>query len=619
MQGYKTIVLLFFLLTHLSYSQNGDTLKFSKKTTTIFFNIKQFENPDSINYVENTLNNFQNYFGRSQLGNSGLAFNDYFYQNIFHELGFRYSINNYQDYFYSRSNLKFFDTHFPYTDLFYVIGSKKEQDFKMTFSYNIRKNWNFTVNFFRIRSEGFYLRQNTNDNFISLSTIYKSRNNRYNLLCGFMYNYIQNLENGGIGNDSIFENGTNLDKRLLDINLTAAKRTHLNRSFFVNQYINFGKKKGDSVLSLTVIPSSRIVLSTIFEDNFLKYEDGNPLSGFYSNILYDSTLTSDSTYNLKFENELSWKRVDNPKHRGLIDNVGVGFSIKDQFVLVKQREIDTTFNNVIVGGEIYNVYSNDKFFLNVSSKYCLIGYNKGDYSLGGSIKKNILDSLTFLSFNIGSELQEPDFIYNRYSSNHFKWSNDFVKIGTNSLGFDFLMKKYKLILGGSYKLYSNPVYFDNYAIAKQYIGSIPVFSAYFQKGFTFHNWHLNNNIKYQYVSDSVVIRLPEFVLEHSLYYENDLFKNAMKMQIGVSVFFVSEYFANSYMPATGQFYLQDDKKYGNYPFIDFFINAKIKAVRIFFKIDHLNYSWMGNKYQMTPHYPMNDRAFKLGVSWRFYD
>ncbi|MCX6297094.1 MAG: hypothetical protein NTX97_13740 [Bacteroidetes bacterium] len=130
---------------------------------------------------------------------------------------------------------------------------------------------------------------------------------------------------------------------------------------------------------------------------------------------------------------------------------------------------------------------------------------------------------------------------------------------------------------------------------------------------------MNNSIQYQHVPDSTVIRVPEFILNHSLYYENDLLNNAMSIQIGVSVFLVSNYYADSYMPATAQFYIQDDKKYGNYPFIDFFINAKIKSVRIFFKIDHLNSGWMGNGYVQTPHYPLNDRAFKIGISWRFYD
>jgi hypothetical protein len=85
------------------------------------------------------------------------------------------------------------------------------------------------------------------------------------------------------------------------------------------------------------------------------------------------------------------------------------------------------------------------------------------------------------------------------------------------------------------------------------------------------------------------------------------------------VFYTSAYYANAYMPATGQFYIQTEKKYGDYPFIDFFINAQIKTVRIFIKVDHLNSGLMGNYYMLTPHYPMSDRAFKFGISWRFFD
>ena len=183
----------------------------------------------------------------------------------------------------------------------------------------------------------------------------------------------------------------------------------------------------------------------------------------------------------------------------------------------------------------------------------------------------------------------------------------------------FSMKKYNFALSANYNIYSNVLYFNDSAIAKQYKGKIPVVSAFLKKDFTFYNWHLNNKIIYQSVPDSSVIRLPEFVFEHSLYYENDVFKGAMRLQVGGSIYFVSEYFANAYMPATAQFYLQDKKKYGNYPFIDLFINVKIKTVRIFLKIDHLNNGWMGNNYMLTPNYPMNDRAFKLGVSWRFFD
>lgn len=620
MRGIRKILILFIFLYQISFSQNIDTLKIPQsQSRTLFFNSGQFESLDSFNFITNYLNNFQNYLSRTHLGNYGMAIQNIFSPVLIDHFGFQYNRNYFQDYSFTKKNLLFYNTRTPYTDLLYIIGSKKEQSFKMTFSYNVKKNWNVTANFFRIRSEGFYLRQSTNDNFISLSSLYKSENNRYNLLFGVMYNYVQNLENGGISEDSIFENGANLDKKLLNVNLTSARRSHLNRSVFVNQYINFGKRSNDSLSNRVIIPNSYIALTTSFDDNLVKYIDESPLSGFYSNIYYDSTRTYDSTYNLAFENELSWKRLNNKKHRGFIDKFGVGFSIKDQFILIKQREVDTTYNNIIVGAELFNTYSDHKFWFKLEGKYAVAGYNKDDYSVIASIKKRLFDSLTFLTLNVSSKFQMPDYIYSRYSSNHFKWENSLNKITENASGLIFSMKKYKFSVGINYKTYTNPVYFDNYAIARQYIGSIGIFSSSLKKNFSFYNWHLNNSIDYQYVPDSTIIRLPEYILEHSLFYENDLFKGAMRLQIGASVFFVSNYFANSYMPSTAQFYLQNDKEYGNYPFVDFFINARIKNVRVFFKIDHLNSGWMGNKYQMTPHYPMNDRAFKLGVSWRFFD
>jgi hypothetical protein len=351
----------------------------------------------------------------------------------------------------------------------------------------------------------------------------------------------------------------------------------------------------------------------------LEYKDSNPTNDFYYNVFYDSISTYDSTYNLKFENELSWNRLDNKKHRGFRDLIGVGFSAKDQFIRVKQRDIDTTFNNIIFGGELYNMYSNRAFWWRFRVKYDLFGYNKNDYDLSASFKKMLFDSLATVAFNFSSHNYSPDFMYVNYSSNHFRWRNSFQKILENGADLNFSIVKYKFNFAIGYKEYTNSVYFDNYAVSRQYQGKVPVFSADLYKNFSFFNWHLNNSIRYQNVPDSTIIRLPKLVLEHSLFYENSLLKKALIIQIGASLFFVSEYYSNAYMPATAQFYLQDDKKYGNYPFIDFFINAKIKSVRIFFKIDHLNSGWMGNKYQITPGYPMNDRAFKLGISWRFDD
>jgi len=174
-------------------------------------------------------------------------------------------------------------------------------------------------------------------------------------------------------------------------------------------------------------------------------------------------------------------------------------------------------------------------------------------------------------------------------------------------------------MGADYSLYKNVAYFNQFADAAQDNTIIPVFHAFIKKDFNFNHWHLNNKINYQLVPDSSVIRLPEFVLEHSLFYSNQLFQKAANIQIGASVFYVSSYFANAYMPATAQFYIQNTTVCGNYPAINFFINAQVKTVRVFFKIDNLNYKLMTNDYMLTPNYIMNGRAFKFGISWMFYD
>jgi len=515
------------------------------------------------------LYNFQNYLNRTHLGNNGLAFNSLHFQPTPRETGFNYFINNFENYFYTFKNLRFYNTRTPYTDLFYVMGNKREQLFRMTFSYNIKKNWNVTVDFSRTRSEGFYQRQSTNNNFIAVSSNYKSNNNRYYFITGIFYNNIKNNENGGIVNDSSLENA-GVDKKLVDINLASAKRKTVNRNIYFKQYLNFGRRINDTASNSMIIPGSRLILTSMFDDNVLKYEDEDPLSGFYSDIYYDSTKTFDSTYTFKIENELAWKRVDNKKHRGFKDMVGVGFNVKHQFINVQQREIDTTLNNIIAGAEFYNTYSSHKFWWHIEGKYVLEGYNADDYNTSAIIKKGMVDGLSSLALKVETRQQTPDFIYHRYSSNHFKWNNSFEKMQERGASINFFLNKYALSIGADYREYSNILYFDNYAIAKQYKGSVAVLSAVLKKDFTFYNWHFNNHIRYQYVPDSTVIHLPQIISEHSLYYENDVLKGAMRLQIGASVFYTSEYYANAYMPATAQFYLQDDKKYGGYPFIDFF-------------------------------------------------
>jgi hypothetical protein len=293
--------------------------------------------------------------------------------------------------------------------------------------------------------------------------------------------------------------------------------------------------------------------------------------------------------------------------------------VKHELIEIKQRTSDSVLNNIIAGADLYNTYSKHSLWWNFYVRYVVTGYNQGDYNISGVLKKESKDSLKSIQLTVSDKLSAPDYIFDYYVSNNFRWNNDFEKIHKRCINATFSFSPEKFYLSAGFNSYSNLTYFDNYAIARQYRGDLYTFIASAKKDFSLYNWHLNNKITYQKVPDSSIIRVPEIILDHSLYYENDLFKKAMLLQVGVSLFYTSAFYANSYMPATGEFYLQDQKKCAAYPFIDFFINAQIKTVRVFFKIDHLNSGWTGNNYFLTPSYPYPDRTFKFGVSWKFYD
>ncbi|MBA7530266.1 hypothetical protein ES705_22469 [subsurface metagenome] len=119
------------------------------------------------------------------------------------------------------------------------------------------------------------------------------------------------------------------------------------------------------------------------------------------------------------------------------------------------------------------------------------------------------------------------------------------------------------------------------------------------------------------------IPLPLISVYNSTYFEHDFYfkltRGHLLIQLGFDVYYNTPYNAMAYMPSTGQFYIQDQKELGNYPYIVAFLNFKLKRTRFFFMFDHVNSGFTGNNYFSVLHYPLNQRTFKFGLSWTFYD
>ena len=145
-------------------------------------------------------------------------------------------------------------------------------------------------------------------------------------------------------------------------------------------------------------------------------------------------------------------------------------------------------------------------------------------------------------------------------------------------------------------------------------------SATLRKDFKIWKFHLDHRLLFQLSSDTNVLPLPMLALNLRYYLEFDVVKNVMQMQIGANGIFNTAWYAPAYNPVLGVFHNQNERKYGNCPYIDAFVNIQWKRVSVFVKVINVNQGWpcKENDYFSADGYINSQRAIKFGISWPFW-
>jgi hypothetical protein len=58
---------------------------------------------------------------------------------------------------------------------------------------------------------------------------------------------------------------------------------------------------------------------------------------------------------------------------------------------------------------------------------------------------------------------------------------------------------------------------------------------------------------------------------------------------------------------------------GNYPIVNVYANFHLKHTRFFVMMSHINAGSGKRNYFLVPHYALNDRIFRIGLSWNFFN
>ncbi|MBK8344556.1 MAG: hypothetical protein IPL12_15395 [Bacteroidetes bacterium] len=128
------------------------------------------------------------------------------------------------------------------------------------------------------------------------------------------------------------------------------------------------------------------------------------------------------------------------------------------------------------------------------------------------------------------------------------------------------------------------------------------------------NFHLNNAVGLQLMDGN--LHYPQYLGNISWYYQNHLFKSALFFQAGFDAWYNSEYKEYGYDITNGMWVNGNIKATPKqYPVIDVFLNFDVETLRFFVKMDNIAQGLFSNGYYQAPNYPMQPRAFRLGLNW----
>jgi hypothetical protein len=273
------------------------------------------------------------------------------------------------------------------------------------------------------------------------------------------------------------------------------------------------------------------------------------------------------------------------------------------------------------------LYNNigDKFGWLATGELYVTGYRAGDFNLNGEISKSFNWKKGKASWLLTGSMmnRQPSIWYDHWGSNNFEWDNNLKKEFRIDLGSAFRYPARKIELKFNYAIIKNYADFDTMAQPSQYSGGLSVAAITLKSELRAWKFHLASDVIIQKSSNSNIVDLPLVTVRSAGYFEH-LFRfvktgGKLNTQLGVDVTYNTIYHPYAYMPATGRFYRQDNVTAGDYPFINVFLNFKVKRTRLFVMFDHVNAKLMGYNYEMIPSYPMNIRMLRYGLAWTFYD
>lgn len=386
-------------------------------------------------------------------------------------------------------------------------------------------------------------------------------------------------------------------------------------------------------------------IHTMKLDNYKRiYQAYNTPADFYADNYVAGPYAGDSIYD-----KTSHLRIQNTFAISLLEGfnkwakAGVkAFVTSDlrRFVLPSSdsNTATTSYNehNLSVGGQLSKTEGKTLHY-NVTAETWLLGEDLGQLKIDGAVDLNFPlfgDTVTLAAKGFFHR-NNPTFYYRHYHSRHFWWDNTslskelhsrveglFSYRKTNTtlrVAFDEIQNYTYLAMG--YNIADDHSRKGNTMEVRQKGGAITLLTLSLAQNFKLGPLNWENVITYQKSTDNDVLPVPDLNIYTNLYLRFKI-AQVLKCDFGADGRYFTKYYAPDYSPALGQYAVQtgDNRvQTGNYPLVNIYANFHLKHTRFFVMMSHVNAGSGNRQYFLTPHYPLNQRVFRFGLSWNFFN
>ncbi len=629
--------------------------------------VDPYANHIEVGHIDTLQNDFQNDYpfmkrsvGSAYLGNLGGPSQ---WLNFFdRDTGRNHSFADaWEAYLRTVESMPFYNTKRPFTQLGYSWAGQKiyqEETLVAIHAQNISPQTGFNIDYRSLGTKGIYLWQGTRNKTFSAGVNHTGK--RWTVHAGYIHNRVYNQENGGITDDDIILVRLNDFEQMRTIPMRMSSPTNAVKSntFFLEQSLGVPLiRLTENDFTIGDRPAFFVGHSFEYDRWSRRYDDTyqgtvyiNPsptepsLPTYYDDWNYSATMSRDSLFEGRLSNRV-FVQLQPWDRNGVIGTIDAGVGVDmlqyyrfsaDQYLTgVKDAAVKETHTYVYGGADGHvGVYFDWRAYL----RFHPFGGRRGDTEAGGEVASRLFIKGRPISVSgkVRFSSQEPTYWEQNFSSNHFMWSNSFSKENETRIEGSLEIPHVGLSTTVSQSVLGNKVYYamddgSKKIYPMQSSDVVSVTGVYLREDLPVRlgatQLNLNHRVMLQWSTDQKVVPVPLASVYLSYSYEFIVARypkrtgpEVLRLQIGVDGRYNTPYFAPGYNPGLGQFYNQREKELGDYIWLDAFVNAKWKRMRILVKMQHLSDDMFGStNFFSVLHYPMNRRILKLGFSWNFYD